>query len=222
MNDKRISPNLVRYFREMKNDATSHDKIILLLSGGILVYCCIGTYKDVVAANHWSEWLAVLVGLAIGTLVWLFAFGLGVLLRLNPWRPTFPPHQMIRRALFPAFVISILLGVLCSVVLFKLATDYGFAASLLGNAITFAVSYVLFVLHSPLTQAAIKRTGNPNIMTVDSHRYMWLFPALAVLTVSLTAMALAAPELSAFVHTTVSAGIATALVMAGFGAGYIP
>jgi hypothetical protein len=55
MADKRILPNPIRYYREMRNHATSHDKFILLLAGGILVGCGVGTFRGPATAMEWSS-----------------------------------------------------------------------------------------------------------------------------------------------------------------------
>lgn len=222
MADKRILPNLVRYLREMKNDATSHDRLILLLSGGILVGCGVGTFRNPAAALGWPTVLIVLVGLVVGAGIWLMNFTLGVLRRAPAWRPAFPPYQLVVAATVPVFVVAMVIGCGIGTVLFQLPVLKAGIASLLGHIAIVVTMHLLFKAHAPLTRQAVQTTHNPNIMTVDSHRYMWLFPALGVLGLFLVGMWAAPESMESLRHVAVTAAIVTAAFLAGFGAGYIP
>jgi hypothetical protein len=222
MNNKYVLPNLARYFREMKNEATSHDKIALLLSVAILVSCGAWAYRDLTTSMQWPKSTVLLVGVAILTTVWLVSFALGVILRARTWLPVFPPYQLIGRAAVPALVTAIIAGSVAGTVLFEMSLVKSAGVSFLGYIVVLIIMHFLFLLHLPITRIAVRLTHNPNIMTVDSHRYMWLFPAIGVLVLLLAGKALATEDAEAVRHIAVTAAIATSTTLAGFGAGFIP
>ena len=97
METKGVGPNLVKYLREMRNDATSHDKVILLLSAAILAGTAITRFKPLIAAKKWPMEESVLAGIVAALVLWLVSFSLGVGMRKRNWRPEFPPLGLIGR-----------------------------------------------------------------------------------------------------------------------------
>lgn len=222
MTNQRILSNLSRYFREMSRDATAHDKIILAASIAIVAGCAAGTYRGLIASKQWSIVAALLLGLVAGTFMWILGFGLGIKLRAPTWRDVFPPYQLIARGTIPAVVVGIAVGCVLGPTLFGVTLSRAAGVSFLGQVLTLVVLHFLFVLHTPVTRKAVSITNNPNIMTVDSHRYMWLFLALGVLAVFLLGRAVVPPDSEQLRHVGVTAAMATSIVLAGFGSGYIP
>ena len=217
-----IASNLTRYFREMMNQATSHDKIVLLLTTAIWIGCGYGAYQALAVSRQWSKGLLLALGVVVGLVIWLLSFSLGVMLRPQRWSHVFPPFRLMGIAAVPALVISMITGSVAGTALFKISLSQSIGASFMGYGITFFASYILFLMHAPFTRTAVRITRNPNIMTVDSHRYLWLFPALGVLALFFLLKRLLPVELETAHSIVITAAITTSTVFAGFGAGYIP
>jgi len=215
-----VLSELSRYFRDMKNDATSHDKIMVLVSVGILIGAGTVVFKGVGASVPGG--LVFTISLGTGLVLWLVAFSLGVLLRARAWPQVFPPYQLIGRATVPVLILAFALGCLLGVILYGVSLSRAATAAVLGHLATVAVMHVLFRLHTPVTTAAIKVAHNPNVATVDSHRYMWLFPAIGVVVVLLVCRASGLQDFGVVRHVAATAAIVTAIGLAGFGSGYIP
>ncbi|GAI48899.1 unnamed protein product, partial [marine sediment metagenome] len=74
MANKQVSSELKRYFHEMKNDATSHDKVFLLITIAILVGCGVGSFRNLSATVHWPKATFALAAIILGVTVWLASF----------------------------------------------------------------------------------------------------------------------------------------------------
>jgi hypothetical protein len=221
MTNKQISSELKRYFYEMKNDATSHDKVALLVTIAILVGCGYGTYGNLIASMQSSKGLVLLIGITLIVTIWLVGFALGVLFRTD-WTYVFPPYRMIGAATVPAFIIAVATGSIAGKYLFKTPVLESSGGAFGGYLTILIVMHFLFLLHAPLTRKTVQLNHNPNITIVDSHRYMWLFPALGVLILYLVSKKVAPEESRALYHVAVTSGIVVSTIFAGFGAGYIP
>ena len=222
MANKNISQCLVLYFREMKNHATSHDKIAMLLSICIWIGCSLSAYKDLAISMQSLKFVVFAGAVIIIILLWLTGFSLGVIFRGPHWEPVFPPYGLIGMATVPSFLIGVVFGSLAGVILFNTSLQTCTGISFRSGVVVLIVTHILFLLHTPLTRAAVRSTHNINIKTVDSHRYMWLFPALSVLALFWVTKYLAPAESEMSRHISTTAAIVLSVTMTSFGAGYIP
>lgn len=222
MNNKYVLPNLVRYFRDMKNEATSHDKIVLLLSIAILVGCGYGALRNLFITVHWSKALLVTVAIVFSVMVWLVSFALGVIFRAPSWQHVFPPYRLVGMATVPALFISIVVGWITGTALFKISFSQSIGASFLGYMSILIVMHLLYLLRAPSAKQAVKIFHDPNMLTVNSHRSVWIYPAIGVLVLFWVARRYIPVELEAIGHIAVIASIAASVMYSGFGAGYIP
>jgi hypothetical protein len=222
MAERHIVSILAKYFRDMKNQATSFDKFYLLASICLWLGCGIGAYKGLTASMHWPKALVLFSGIIVIAVVWLVGFSLGVSLRAPRWEHVFPPYGLIGKAVIPALLLAILSGSLAGMALFDISLNSSAIASFWGYIGVTIVMLILFLIHTPWTRAAVRLTRNPNVMTVDSHRFIWFFPALGVLAIFFIAKRFVPAESEAIRHIATTAAIATSTTLAGFGAGYIP
>jgi len=219
---KRVVSELARYFREMSRDATTHDKAMLAVSIMIVAGCGASVYRELLTLRQWSVGAVLSAGLLLAVCVWLLGFAAGVHLRMPAYRAMFPPTQLLGAATVPAVLIGIGVASWLGSTLLGVALLRSIKVSFGGQVLSAVVMYLLFALHTPLTQKAVALTGNKNIMTVDSHRCIWLFPALGVLTVFLVGRSHTAPDARLLWSIQMTAAVTTSIFTAGFGSGYIP
>jgi hypothetical protein len=219
MEDKRIIRNLMKYVHEVRYEATSHCKAFLLVSATILLGCNVAIYWDMISR---SLGIAVGMGVAVAAITWLGGFAMGVVRRKGPWQQAFPPYVLLSRALLPSLILGVGVGIVAAAVILLVPLGRAAGAALLGWLLVQLTMHLLFILHTPLTSAAVKSTGDPNIQTVDSYRYTWFFPALGVLAMYVAGSNCLPLDWQALFQVAVTAGIGTSWAMAGFGSGYIP
>lgn len=217
-----IAAELARYFREMSSNATTHDKVMLAIVIAILAGCGASTCRGLIASKQWPVAVALLLSLVAETCIWILGFALGIKLRAPAWRDVFPPYKLIGRGMIPAVVVGMAVGCVLGPALSGVTATKAAIASSLGQLSMLAMMHLLFVLYAPVTRKAVQITHNPNIMTVDSHRYIWLFPALGVLVVFLVGRAIISQDAEALRHIATAAATATSAILAGFGSGFIP
>jgi len=219
--DKKVFRSLATYVRELRDEATTHCKVNMLLSCGIVLGCTITQLREWIVGDSDSLTTRLVLGLQGLLLAWLVAFSIGVWFRKRKYTGRYPPYDMIGRVLIPGLAFGTACATGFSMAFTELKTPQAVFFGGISAATVTLVAVLLFWVHQPLTRKAIEMTRDPNVAVVDSHRHMWLFPALGVLAVSLIGW-LGKPEEAAMVPTAVAAATGTWVCWAGFGSGYIP